>query len=131
MKIMTKNLIPEIAKMLGVEIGEEFEVKGITSSKYRFKNDGLEVNFWDGVWKQSILSISQLGDIEVMKLPFEPQMDERYYTFAGSWEITDTLWRNRPCDYGRKAINCVFRTQEEALKARPAKYKELTGAEMK
>lgn len=26
---MAKNLIPEIAKMLGVELGEEFKIKGV------------------------------------------------------------------------------------------------------
>ena len=26
---MSKNLIPEIARMLGVEIGEEFKVEGV------------------------------------------------------------------------------------------------------
>ena len=38
---MEKNLIPEIARMLGVELGEEFKVKGYDELIYRLTNDGL------------------------------------------------------------------------------------------
>lgn len=128
---MVKNLIPIIAKELGVEIGEEFKVSAVPEVIYRFTETCLEcvpVNS-EFRWGLSTLSFNHLITTQIIKLSFEPQMNERYYTFTGSWEIVDTLWRNRPCDYGRKAISCVFRTQEEALKARPAKYKELTGKE--
>ena len=33
---MVKNLIPEIARMLGVEIGEEFKVEGVADKTYKF-----------------------------------------------------------------------------------------------
>ena len=39
---MAKNLIPEIAKMLGVEIGEEFKIETFDYITYRFDNDGLK-----------------------------------------------------------------------------------------
>ena len=142
---MAKNLIPIIAEKLGVEIGEEFKlkynrngndyiVKNCEKEKiYRFTETELEEQDYynNDMWNGATFGLDNIvyGIYEIVKLPFKPQKDERYYTFAGSWEITDTLWRNRPCDYGRKAINCVFRTQKEALKARPVKYKELTGKE--
>lgn len=37
---MAKNLIPEIAKMLGVELGEEFKIEG-DNRTYWFDLDGL------------------------------------------------------------------------------------------
>lgn len=37
---MSKNLIPEICKMLGVEIGEKFKIKG-DGHTYSIKLDGL------------------------------------------------------------------------------------------
>lgn len=43
---MAKNLIPEIAKMLGVELGEEFKIKGYDDSNtrtYKFTAQGLRV----------------------------------------------------------------------------------------
>lgn len=46
---MGKNLIPEIAKMLGVEVGEEFKVKGDGELTYIFTDDGLKVTFAGGI----------------------------------------------------------------------------------
>lgn len=42
---MSKNLITEITKMLGVEIGEKFKVKGYNGVTYRFDADGLKESF--------------------------------------------------------------------------------------
>lgn len=36
---MAKNLIPEIAKMLGVELGEEFKIEGDNELFYFYKNE--------------------------------------------------------------------------------------------
>lgn len=36
------NLISEIAKMLGVELGEEFKVKGHGELTYKLASDGLK-----------------------------------------------------------------------------------------
>lgn len=41
---MSKNLIPQIAQMLGVELGEEFKIKGYDELTYKFDNDGLRVS---------------------------------------------------------------------------------------
>lgn len=40
---MAKNLLSEICKMLGVELGEEFKIKGYNEQTYRFDADGLKV----------------------------------------------------------------------------------------
>ena len=40
-KQQSHNLIPQIAKMLGVEIGEEFYIKGWSSFKHKFENGTL------------------------------------------------------------------------------------------
>jgi hypothetical protein len=74
--------------------------------------------------------INKLGDVEVIKIPFEPQEGEKYWSYWGDWEIEYYLWEGkRTVAQLRKACGCVFRTEEEAIKARPAKYKELTGKE--
>ena len=48
-KKMSKNLIPEIAKLLGVEVGEEFKVKDEDGLTYRFTDDGLKITYNGGV----------------------------------------------------------------------------------
>lgn len=42
---MAKNLIPEIAQMLGVELNEEFKIKGYDGLTYEFVNYGLKLRF--------------------------------------------------------------------------------------
>lgn len=47
---MAKNLIPKIAKLLGVEVGEEFKVKGDGDElTYRFDSDGLKLTHDSGI----------------------------------------------------------------------------------
>ena len=40
---MAKNSIPEIARMLGVEIGEEFKRKEVVGLAYKFDDKGLRL----------------------------------------------------------------------------------------
>ena len=132
---MVKNLIPIIAKERGVEMGEEFKIANDLGFRFKFVPEDLllkdeDEEDWYEADNEVIVALIK-GSKEIIKLPFEPQKDERYYTFSDSWEIVDTLWKNYLCDYGRKAISCIFRTHKEALEARPAKYKELTGVDWK
>ena len=46
---MSKNLIPQIAKMLGVELGEAFKVKGDDETTYIFTDDGLKLTYDGGI----------------------------------------------------------------------------------
>ena len=46
---MSKNLIPEITQMLGVEIGEKFKIKGDDELTYRFTNNGLKLTRDSGI----------------------------------------------------------------------------------
>lgn len=132
---MIKNLIPVIAKELGVEIGEEFEIKGMNNTKYRFGNDMLESskkNQTSGstVWICSALYLNRLAEIEIIRLPFNPKEGDYYWTYwCKDFSVIRDYWGNTPTDYALKLAGIVFRTQEEAIAARPAKYLELTGKE--
>lgn len=132
---MIKNLMPVIAKELGVEIGEEFEIKGIKNTKYRFKNNMLEsINKTsrNTGWICSGLYINRFAEIEIIRLPFNPQKGDYYWTYwCKDFSVIRDYWDNTPADYALKLAGIVFRTEEEAIEARPAKYKELTGKEWK
>lgn len=71
---MAKNLIPEIARMLGVELGEEFKIKGDDELTYRFTNAGLKLTHDSGV-EISVISADVAfaalvkGTDEIAKLP--------------------------------------------------------------
>ncbi len=71
---MSKNLIPEIAQMLGVELGEKFKIKGENElMTYSFNSDGLQVTYGDGIeipYLSTNLALVALvkGDVEIIKL---------------------------------------------------------------
>ena len=71
--LMSKNLISLIAKELGVDVGEEFKLKGYSHSKYRFANDRLEISVVDNIWGVSAMTFNDFKDMEVVKLSCEPK----------------------------------------------------------
>lgn len=124
---MGKNLIPEIAKMLGVEVGEEFKVKGDDELTYIFTDDGLKVTFAGGI-EIAQTSINSdfvalvMGKDEIVKLPWKPKKGEDYYTFGGSdgkWEVSRQRWTCHPFDLAVLAKGWAYHTKEEAEFALP------------
>ena len=129
---MTNNLIPIIAKELGVGIGEEFKISVVPGVIYRFTKTRLEcvpVDSWSQ-WELSTLSFNNLINTEIIKLPFEPKINEWYWTYAAlseNWEVCKRIWGDTTVDHIYKFAGCVFSTKEEAIAALPEKYKQLTG----
>ena len=131
---MGKNLIYLIAAELGVEIEEEFKVTNDYDFYYKFTlNDLLVRSKNEEDWYESddeaFIALIR-GEEEIIKLPFEPKVGEYYWTYNSSdFCIIENYWDGLVAEYCKKACGCVFRTEQEAIKARPAKYKELTGNE--
>lgn len=130
---MSKNLIPEIAKMLGVEIGEEFKVEGVADKTYKFIIDALivcgkeDANHGYVTANMMLVSLAK-GDAKLIKLPWKPQIGELYYTFASfneSWRIWQQRWINHPSDLALLDKGWVYRTRAEAEAALPGVAKEL------
>lgn len=126
---MAKNLIPEIAKLLGVEVGEEFKVKGDDDElTYIFTDDdGLKITFAGGI-EISQISINStfvalvMGKDEIVKLPWKPKKGEDYYTFGcstGKWEVSRQRWTCHPFDLAVLAKGWAYHTKEEAEFALP------------
>ena len=70
---MAKNLIPKIAKLLGVEVGEEFKVKGDDELTYTLTDDGLKITFAGGIEISQVSTNSAfvalvMGKDEIVKL---------------------------------------------------------------
>lgn len=91
---MTKNLIPEIAKMLGVQISEEFKVTD-SELTYRFTMKHLESYCEGDSWRlchpDALVNLIE-GRCEVIKLPWCPQCGDKFWTYAGnrfviSWDM--------------------------------------------
>ena len=125
---MAKNLIPQIAKMLGVEIGEEFKVD-------RYEYDGMTCKFAENMlmsrsdlkgaeWGITYVILSELlaGDAEIVKIPWKPKKGDAYYTFEifrGKWVVRSLWWTGAPCNYALLDKGWVFRTEAEAQDALP------------
>ena len=131
---MAKNLIPEIARMLGVEIGEEFKIKGREGAIYKFIVDGLLVSYDDAekVYIATNVPLVGLvrGDIEIVKLPWKPKKGEKYWGFWYSqlndtWLVILYTWGNNPEDFAFYKAGWVFHTKKEAKAALPAVAKEI------
>lgn len=129
---MAKNLIPEIAKMLGVELGEEFKIKGYDGLTYKLTDNGLELATVDGQktkwFDHGALNSLLKGKMEIVKLPWKPKKGDTFYTFASipnKWVVRIAWWDQTPNHYALLAKGWVYRTQEEAEAALPKVAAEL------
>ena len=74
---MAKNKMAEVAKLLELELREEFKIKGL-SARYRITNIGLQCNSeTEGVWYTSnkLLPVLLQGEISIIKVE-QPILDD-------------------------------------------------------
>ena len=124
---MSKNLIPEIAKMLGVELGEEFKIKGYDGLAYQFVDYGLKLSFQNDIGMTAIPTNVALvnllnGNDEIIKLPWQPKKGDVYFTFGrlgDKWVVRSLWWGGFPEEYALLDKGWVYRTCEEAQAALP------------
>ena len=135
---MAKNLIPEIAKLLGVEMGEKFSIQGLDRGPERFEamltETGLVLpNFkalndgGDNTYLAELLK----GNLEYEKLPWEPKEGDMYYILnVKALFVESYVWGNSTFDYALKAIGMIYRTREEAQAHFAENYEKLTGKKL-
>lgn len=124
---MSKNLIPEIAKMLGVELGEEFKIKG-REYIFHFVDNGLVACRTDGSELPHENCLAHFlwlinGEEEIVKLPWKPKFGDRYFgffKFNGKLRICRyDIWRGTVEEEAQYRCGWIFRTREEAEAALP------------
>lgn len=128
------NLIPQIARMLDVEIGEEFKIKGHEELTYRFASDRLQLTYDNNIELSDLAAKVAFVDLvngkdEIVKLPWKPKFGDRYFgvfQFNGKLHITRyDIWRGTIAEEAQYRCGWVFRTREEAEAALPKVAKEL------
>ena len=126
------NLMLEVAKLLGVNIGEEF----IIENKDRKETvvlamDGFHViqpNNVVGPDHGKLLSKVLQGLYAVKKIPWEPQEGDMYYVLnTRALFIESFMWDNGTFDYLAKNMGIIYRTKAEAEAHLEEDYKRLTG----
>lgn len=124
---MSKNLIPEICKMLGVEIGEKFKIKGEDELTYRFDSDGLTLTHDSGIELAKISANVAFVDLvngtdEIIKLHYRPDYRQMYWTFGlkdGIWVVVPREWEDYPAEILLADKGWAYRSKEEAEDALP------------
>lgn len=123
---MSKNLIPEIAKMLSVEMGEEFKIKGYDGLTYKLTDAGLELTTVDGQktkwFDHRALNSLLKGKMEIVKLPWRPDYRQMYWTFGlkdGIWVVVPREWEDYPAEILLADKGWAYRSKEEAEDALP------------
>ena len=129
---MSKNMISEIARLLGVEIGEKFIIQNADRKEtVVLAADGFHViqpNNVLGPDRGKLFSKVLQGLYEVKKLPWEPKSCDSYYVLnAETGRIECYSWGATTFDLALKALNMVYRTREEAEAHMAEDYERLTG----
>lgn len=129
---MSKNLIPEIAQMLGVELGEEFKIDTSGDDIFQITESGvwMRKGIDKGEWVEKPFEFVMLcnGDAEIIRLPWKPKMYEEYWTFGKlgkQWTVGTLSWKELPYEILLLGKGWVYRTRAEAKTALPAVAKEM------
>ena len=118
------NHMKEIAKMLGVELGEEFEIDFkscpsckttavFTENEFRVINTDacIVTPYWGANLLQSLLK----GDCTIKRKPWKPRHSEVYFTIELDGEIERNYWNNTWDDKVCYKIGNCYRTEQEAF----------------
>lgn len=121
------NYMGEIAGLLGVELGESFKIVDDNSGKYHnyyrlTEEKGIEVSDDNADWEAAIAGVLKwllMGDARIIKLPWKPQENERYYTpFIATNPrnmYDEYYWEDDDVDIDRYRMGLVCKTSEEAV----------------
>lgn len=130
------NKLKEAAKLLGCEVGEEFNIiyntgKYSVRNPFKFSETALLDKFGD-VFSEYIGWLIT-GEYKIEKIPFMPKVGELYWTlicFGSQITIMQYIWRSDYSDIERKILGVVFRTEQEAKDYLPVWQKQLEGEEV-
>ena len=116
------NYMKDVAKILGVELEEEFKIKGFEPI-YKITNYGLVIktdsNNWCEMSGDTFLQLIR-GDYVIRKLPWQPKKgDEYYYPGEGFNNVCRALWGNTVFGFAYKEAGLIFKTYEECEAALP------------
>lgn len=122
---MRKNYMAEVAKLLGVELGESFKItsdtQGDYQNYYRFTENNCFETSVDGVkWETAtviVLKYILMGDTRIVKLPWKPKYDEEYYipSISNTFGYNKFYWRGDDSDDKYYNLGLIFKSKEEAI----------------
>lgn len=114
------NYMKQIAKMLGVELGEKFKVRStkytqnVNSEIFVFTKVGITTD--DGITRNDILIDLLLGVLEIIKLTWKPKDGDHYWyvEYDEGCDLCRTTWSDSSYDLALHKLGKLYRTREEA-----------------
>lgn len=112
------NNIAEVAKMLGVEIGEEFKCNN--GYKYVFTENGITESFHVGnrlVGEEAfavILCSLLNGKMTIVPRPFKPNNEDIYWSVGLHGNMSLNIWKGSSKDYMFYKVGNCYRTEADA-----------------
>ena len=107
-----KNYMEEVAKLLGVKFGEEFEV-GLCRVKYVLTKDGLFSVNTNKVSTGMLMCILN-GTTEINHKPWKPKWNEDYYHINEIGNVVIDTWDELDVDIMLYKLGNCYRTMAEA-----------------
>ena len=114
------NHIAEVAKMLGVELGEIFKIQ-IDENKtfqFRFTESGFQCfngKMWDeDVVAMACLNLLLVGKYAIKRKPWKPKENDYYYSVEPDGSIDNEYWGNDSIDMNYYKLGNCYRTRKEA-----------------
>lgn len=116
-----ENYMAEVAKMLGVELGEEFEIdfgNGINTATVYLNSTGLNVKDTNMVYVPNASSAFfewiLTGLCFIKRKPWRPQKGETFYTVTPIGIIEPCIYTNGPGYCSLYKIGNCYKTKEAA-----------------
>lgn len=128
---MSKNYMEEIAKLFNIELEEKFMIKD-DYHIYKLTENGLEYELYNGKYRLNMDMFLKLlrGNVEMVKLPWQPKNGDRYYFPVDGFTITScAIWCDSTLEYALKEAGMIFKTKEECEAALPELHKKYLGIE--
>lgn len=128
---MAKNYMQDVAKMLGVELEEEFKIAGYDGS-FVLTEQGLAWLNPQKLRRSDVYAFENLlvGRYQLIRLPWQPQDGEFYYFPAVNFQHScPATWSNNSTDFALKEAGMIFKTKEECEAALPALRKKYLGGD--
>lgn len=102
----------EVAKILGIELGEDFEIKGCDGTYYLVA-DGL-YQAQSGFKCEKTLHGLLVGDLIIKRKPWKPLACDRYFYVRCDGMIFPTNWSDCLTDKLLYKLGNCYRTMKEA-----------------
>ena len=123
---MRKNYMAEVAKLLGLELGEVFFIKEYPSDSkmyLKFTENGLEQSLDKDSWTKATGRVWEriiTGALKINKLPWKPREGEKYYVPRIAVQPEDRhfyyYWTYDDINIKHYHMGIVCKTPEEAIK---------------